>query len=123
MRHAYRGLRRSSRRYSCDDTPGLRVGPLRRRVAAAAENQRANWNQLRLAKSPPEPVNVMNTVCTPVAEADRFVVTLPHTCQPPVLLTGTLAMIGPVVLSRRYCTVPVAVAPEARRVITRAAVV
>ena len=41
-------------------------------------------------------------MCTPVAEPDNVVVTLPQLCQPPVLLTGTLAMIGPVVESKRY---------------------
>src|SRR5262245_7553692 len=64
----------------------------------------------------------MNSVCTPVTDAVRFVVTLPHDCQPPVLLTEKLPMIGPVTLSSRYCTVPVDVEPEARRVVTRSAV-
>src|SRR5262245_8207507 len=62
----------------------------------AQVSQRANWNQLRFTKSPPGPVNVMNTVCTPVTDLVRFAVTLPHDCQPPVLLTEKLAMRGPV---------------------------
>ena len=44
-----------------------------------------------------------------MALADRFVVRLVQFCQPPVLLTGTLAMTGPVVLSSRYWIVPLAV--------------
>src|ERR1044071_4358609 len=83
-----------------------------------------NRNQLRLTNSPPDPVNVITTVCTPVTELVRLVVTLPQVCQPPVLLIGTLAITVPVALSSRYCTVPVKLAPEARRVMTwRAAVV
>jgi hypothetical protein len=62
---------------------------------------RANWNQLTLTKSPPEPVKVRKTVCTPVALPVRVVVTLPQDCQPPVLVIGTLAMTGPVVESSR----------------------
>jgi len=56
-----------------------------------------------------------------VAEPVRFVVADVQVCQPPVLLTGTEATTGPVVLSRRYWTVPLTDAPEARRVVTDAA--
>ena len=66
------------------------------------------------------PVKVRNTRCTPVAEPDRLVVVLVQACQPPVGLTATLAMIGPVVLSSRYWMVPLTVAPEATRVVTEA---
>ena len=55
-------------------------------------------NQLRLTNSPPEPVNVITTVCTPVTELVRLVVTLPQVCHPPVLLIGTLAITVPVAL-------------------------
>jgi hypothetical protein len=58
-----------------------------------------------------------------VAVPDRVVVTLPQDCQPPVLLIATLAMMGPVVESSRYWTVPVAVDPLALLVVTVVAVV
>src|SRR6185436_17426871 len=106
--------------------PGDLDGDRRRAVLrlrrAPQPAQRANWNQLRFTKSPPGPVNVMNSVCTPVTDCVRSVVTLPHDCQPPVLLTEKLLMIGPVVLSSRYVTVPVVPDPDARRVVTRSAV-
>jgi hypothetical protein len=95
-----------------------------RKLGRTAWNRRyrLNWNQLRLTKSAPAvPVKVRNTVWTPVAEPDRLVVVLVQVCQPPVEVTGTLAMIGPVVESRRYWMVPLD-APEASRVVTDAAV-
>src|SRR5437667_393698 len=84
--------------------------------------QRANWNQLRLTRSPAAlVVNVTTTVWMPVAAADSVVVVLTQFCQPPVLLTGTLAITGPVVLSRRYCTEPVTALADASRVMTEVA--
>jgi len=83
-----------------------------------------NWNQFRLTTSPvPLVVKVMKTVCVPVAVPVRVVVAVVQLCQPPVLLTGTVAMIGPVVLSRRYCTVPLIDDPDASRVRTEVAAV
>ena len=72
-----------------------------------------------LVKSDPAvPVKVRNTRCTPVAAALTDAVALCQDCQPPVGLTGTVAMTVPVVLSNRYWMVPLTVAPEAIRVVT-----
>src|SRR5690348_15267964 len=127
---------RSPRRSGCVDVTWvllIRMGvagaatPIRRGMALSVERCRAsdayrlNWNQLRLPRSPAAlVVNVRYTVCTPVADPVRLVVRLTHVCQPPVLLTGTLASTGPVVLSILYWMVPVTVAAEANRVVTEA---
>src|SRR6185312_8937243 len=98
----------------------VKLSACRTLYAFGPEPPALNCNQLRLTKSVPAvPVKVTYSRCTPVAVPDRLVVLEIHVCQPPVEVTGTLAMIGPVVESSRYWMVPDD-APDARRVVTEA---
>src|SRR5882762_1236690 len=98
----------------------LKLSACRTLYALGSPPPALNCSQLRLTKSAPAvPVKVRYSRCTPVAAPVRLVVVLVQVCQPPVEVTGTLAMIGPVVESRRYWMVPLD-PPEASRVVTEA---
>ena len=61
------------------------------------------------------PVATRYSRCTPVAP-EAVAVRRAQVCQPPVLAAETVATRGPVGLSRRNCSVPFAVEPDASRV-------